>query len=87
MKAKKFQKDMKNFRAELKKILKRLIVAKKLKNGKDFKNIRFESNYDLPMNKPMGLRLLTIIIRCVFSEGGSRSYPQLILDGALYELI
>ena len=87
MKAKKFQKDMKNFRAELKKILKQLIVAKKLKNGKDFKNIRFESNYDLAMNKPMGLRLLTIIIRCVFSEGGSRSYPQLILDGALYELI
>ena len=77
----------KKFRTELKKILKRLIVAKKLKNGKDFKNIRFQSNDDLPMNKPMGLRLLTIIIRCVFSEGGSRSYPQLILHGALYELV
>ena len=77
----------KKFRTELKKILKRLIVAKKLKNGKDFKNIRFQSNDDLPMNKPMGLRLLTIIIRCVFSEGGSRSYPQLILHGTLYELV
>ena len=32
------------------------------------------------------LRLLTIIIRYVFSEGG-KFYPQLFLDDALYELV
>ena len=34
----------------------------------------------------MRLHLLTIIIRCVFSEG-SQFYAQLFLDGALYELL
>ena len=43
--------------------------------GKDFLKIRFESNDDLPMNKPVKLHLLTIIIRRVFSEDG-KFYPQ-----------
>ena len=29
---------------------------------------KFESDDDLPMNEPVKLNLLTIIIRCVFSE-------------------
>ena len=58
----------------------------KIEYGKGFKKIRFESNDDLPLNKPIKLRLLTIIIRCVFSEGG-KFYPQLFLDDALYELV
>ena len=62
------------------------MVAKKLSTGKIFKNIRFESNDDLPLNKPIKLCLLTIIIRCVFSEDG-KFYPQLFLDDALYELV
>ena len=37
------------------------------------------------MNKPIRLQLLTIIIRCVFSEGGN-FYPQLLLDNALHVL-
>ena len=53
--------------------------------GKDLKKIRFESNDDLPRNKPIKLRLLRIIIRSVFSENG-KFYPQLFLDDALYEL-
>ena len=57
----------------------------KVEYGKDLKKIRFESNDDLPMNKPVKLRLLTIIIRSVFSEDG-KFYPQLFLDDALYEL-
>ena len=36
------------------------------------------------MNKPIKLHLLTIIIRCAFSEG-DKFYPQLFLDDALYE--
>ena len=60
--------------------------GKKVECGKDFKKIRFESNDDLPMNKPITLHLLTIIVRCVFSEGG-KFYPQVFLDNALYELV
>ena len=59
--------------------------GEKIEHWKDFKTIRFESNDDLPMNKPIKLRLLTIIIRYVFSEDG-KFYPQLFLD-ALYELV
>ena len=84
MKTKKFQRNMKKFGKVLKKKLKRLMVAKKLNMG-TFKKIRFESNDDLPLNKPIKLHLLTIIIRSVFSEDG-KFYRQLFLDDALYEL-
>ena len=53
----------------IKKKLKPLMVAKKLNMRKILKKIRFECNEDLPLNKPIKLRLLTIIIRSVFSEG------------------
>ena len=53
--------------------------------GKDFQKIRVKSNDDLSLNKPIKLRLLTIIIRCVISENG-KFYPQLFLHDALYEL-
>ena len=42
----------------------------KIEYGKHFLKIRLESNNDLQLNKPIKLRLLTIIIRSVFSEGG-----------------
>ena len=60
--------------------------SEKIEYGKHLKKIRFESNDDLPMNKPVKLHLLTIVIRCVFSEDG-KIYPQLFLDDALYELV
>ena len=60
--------------------------GEKLEYGKDFYKIRLESNDDLPLNKPKKLRLLTIITRPVFSEGG-KLYPQLFVDDALYELV
>ena len=60
--------------------------GERVEYGKDLKKTRFESNDDLPMNKPMRLSLLIIIIRCVFSEGG-KFYRQLFLDDALYELV
>ena len=47
--------------------------------------IRFKSNDDLPLNKPIKLCLLTIIIRAIFSKD-NKFYPQLFLDDALYEL-
>ena len=54
--------------------------------GKDSKKIRFESDDDLPTNKPIKLHLLIIIISCVFSEG-DKFYPELFLDNALYKLV
>ena len=67
MKTKKFQKNIKKFGKVLKNKLKRLMVAKKLNMGNIKKN-RFESNDNLPLNKPIKLRLFTMIIRCVISE-------------------
>ena len=59
--------------------------GEKIEYEKDLKKIRFDSNDDLSLNKPIKLRLLTIIIRSVLSENG-KFYPQLVLDDALYEL-
>ena len=86
MKTKKFQKNMKKFGRVLKKKLKLLMVAKKLNMGKILKKIKFKSDDDLPLNKPIKLCLLTIIIRSIFSENG-KFYPELFLDQALYELV
>ena len=60
--------------------------GKKIEYGKDYMKIRFKSNDDLPLNKAIKLRLLTIIIRCVISEDG-KFYPQLFLVDTLYELV
>ena len=79
------QKKNKEVWAGFKKEIERLMVIKKIEYGKDFQKIRFESNDDLPLNRPVKLHLLTIIIRCVFSED-DKFYPQLFLDDALYEL-
>ena len=77
---------MKKFGRVLKNKLKPLMVEKKLNMEKIFKKIRFESNDDLPLNKPIKLRILTIIIRSVFSENG-KFYPKLFLGEALYQLV
>ena len=52
---------------------------------KDYMKIKFNSDDDLPLNKPLKFHLMTITIRSVFEEDG-KLYPQLFLDGALYEL-
>ena len=43
--------------------------------GKDYMKIKFNSDDDLILNKPQKFHLMTIIIRCVFSEG-DKLYPQ-----------
>ena len=53
--------------------------------GKDHMKIKFNSDDDLPLNKLLKFRLVTIIIRCIFIEDG-KFYPQLFLDNTLYEL-
>ena len=46
--------------------------------------IKFNSDDDLPWNKSLKFRLMTIIIRHVFEDG--KLYPQVFLDDTLYEL-
>ena len=47
--------------------------------------IKFDSDDDLRLNKPLKFHAITMIIKSVFKEGG-KLYPQVFLDDALYEL-
>ena len=42
--------------------------------GKDYMKIKFNSEDDLPLNKPLKIHVMTIIIRSVFEEDG-KLYP------------
>ena len=52
---------------------------------KDYMKIKFNSDDDLPLKKPLKFHLMTITIRSVFEEDG-KLYPQVFLDDTLYEL-
>ena len=52
---------------------------------KDYIKIKFNSDVDLPLNKPLKFHLMTITIKPVFEEDG-KLYPQVFLDDTLYEL-
>ena len=52
--------------------------------GKDYMKIKFDSDDDLPLNKPLKFHAMTVIIKSVFEED-DKLYPQIFLDGALYE--
>ena len=52
---------------------------------KGYMKIKFNSDDDLPLNKPLKFHLMTITIRSVFEEDG-KLYPQVFLDDTLYEL-
>ena len=47
--------------------------------------IKYNSEDNLPLSKPLKFHLMTINIRSVFEEDG-KLYPQLFLDDALYQL-
>ena len=47
--------------------------------------IKFNSDDDFPLNKPLKFRLMTITIISVLEEDG-KLYPQVFLDDALYKL-
>ena len=52
---------------------------------KDYMKIKFNSDDNLPLNKPLKFHSMTITIRSVFEEDG-KLYPQVFLDDTLYEL-
>ena len=49
---------------------------------KDYMEIKFNSDDDLPLNKLLKFHLMTITIRSIFEEDG-KLYPQLFLDDTL----
>ena len=47
--------------------------------------IKFDSDDDLPLNKPLKFPTMTIVVRSVFEDKG-KYYPQVYLDECLYDL-
>ena len=52
---------------------------------KDHMKINFNSDDNLPLNKPLKFQLMTISIRSVFEED-CKFYSQVFSDDTLYEL-
>ena len=52
---------------------------------KDYLKINFNSDDNLPLNKSLKFRLMTITIKRVFEKDG-KPYPQVFLDDTLNEL-
>ena len=61
------------------------IISDECDYEKDYMKIKFNSDDDLSLNKPLKFHLMTIIIISVFEEDGE-FYPQVFLDDPLYEL-
>ena len=70
---------------DIKKEMKAINGGKGGEYGKDFTKIKFDTDDNLPLNKPLTLRLLIILVRSVFEEDG-KFYLQVYLDECLYEL-
>ena len=64
--------------------IERINGSKEGEYGKDFMKIKFNSDNDLPLNKPLKFHALTIVVRSVFEEDG-KFYPQIFLDECLDE--
>ena len=52
---------------------------------KDYTKIKFNSDDNLTLNKPLKFHLITVTIRSVFEEDG-KLYPQVFLNDSLYKL-
>ena len=67
-------KNKQMFGMKLKKI-KTINGVKENNYEKDYMKFKFNSDDNLPLNKPLKFHAMTIIIRSVFEEGG-KLYPQ-----------
>ena len=63
----------------------KIINDDECKYGNDFTKIKFDTDDNLSLNKPLSLHILTIIVRSVFVDEG-KSYSKVYLDECLYEL-
>ena len=70
---------------ELKTKLKAMNYGKENNYWKDYMKIKFNSDNDLPLSKPLKFHAMAIIIRSVF-EKDSKFYLQVFLDYTWSEL-
>ena len=56
-----------------------------LEYTKDYTKNKFNSDDNLPLNKPLKFYNMTVTIRCAFQED-NKLYPQVFFDEALYSL-
>ena len=62
-----------------------LITGDKVtKYGKDFMNVRFKTNDDLPLNKIINIPVCVVILSGIFKED-SEYHPQVLLHDCFYE--
>ena len=61
------------------------VSSSKCEYENDYMKIKFNSDDNLSLNKPLKFHNMTITIRSVFEEDG-KLYPQVFLDDTLYEL-
>ena len=61
-------------------------IGKELFYEKIYARIGINTDDDLPLNKQLKFRTLTIIIKCVLQKG-EKLYPQIYLEECFYELI
>ena len=71
--------------SEIKDQIKKINNSQLGKYGKDYVKIKFDSDDNLPLNKILKFRILTVIIRTIFEEDG-KYYPGSYLDDCLYEI-
>ena len=57
----------------------------RLEYTKDYTKIKFNSDDNLPLNKPLKFYNMTVTIRCVIIEE-NKLYPQVFLDETLFSL-
>ena len=70
---------------EIKNEIKTINGGKENDYGKDYMKIKFNSDNDSPLNKPLKFHAMTIIIWSDFEEGG-KLYLQIYLDECLHEI-
>ena len=66
-------------------VKKKINYTKENNYENDYMKIKFNSDDNLPSNKPLKFHAMTLIIMSVFEEDG-KFYPQFFLDDALDEL-
>ena len=69
----------------IKKEIETINGGKELIYEKNYARIGVNTDDDVPLNKPLKFRTLTIITRCIFQEV-EKLYPQIYLDECLYQL-
>ena len=86
MKIKHYLKKYADVQDEIKNEIKAINGGKEIDFGKDSFKIKFNSDDDLSLNKPLKFHAMTIIIRSLFEKRWQTLSTRFFLHDALYEL-